>query len=115
MEKRRSKRMTIRLLAELFSVNNSYVGAIENLSEYGMNTRIFSPKNTIDFIPGAPFELEFRCLSGEKLNLHCETKWAYIYKDPTHDLIIIIGMEIIDPPQKYNELIRNLFIDTVRE
>ncbi len=72
-------------------------------------------KNTIDFVPGTPLELEFKCLSGEKLNLHCEVKWIYMYKEQTRSLITNMGMEIINPPQKYKESIRNLYIDTARE
>ena len=108
MEKRRSKRINFKLLAEFISAGEDYVGAIENLSEYGIYTRIFRRNNSIDFTPGTAIELELKCLSGEKLNLHCEVKWIHIHEKPSHDVVNSMGMEIIDPPQKYKELIRNL-------
>ena len=107
-EKRHSKRIIIRLLAEFFSAGKDYVGAIENLSEYGICIRIFPLNSAIDFVPGTPIELEFKCLSGEKLNLRCEVKWIFMYKEQTRGLITNMGMEIIDSPQKYKESIRNL-------
>ena len=96
------------LLTELFLARESYIGAIENLSEYGLYLRILASKNAIDFTSGTPLELEFRCLSGEELNLHCEVRRVYTNIKPTNGTITSMGMEIIDPPQKYKELIRNL-------
>ena len=99
------------LLAELFAGSESYIGAIENLSEYGIYARIFHQKKSMDLTPGTALELKLKCLSGEKLNLHCEVKWIHIYETPSHDLVNSMGMNIIDPPQKYKELIRNLQSD----
>jgi hypothetical protein len=107
-EKRRHNRINIRLLADIISVNKKYIGAIENLSEKGVYIRLFPQSNILNFIPKTPLRVEFKCLSGEELNLNCVVRWVYAYEKQEHGLTTILGTEIIKPPQKYKELIRNL-------
>jgi hypothetical protein len=108
MEKRRSKRVVITLLAELILEREIYVGAIENLSEYGINVRVFPVQAKIDFIPGTSLDLEFLSFSGEKLRVQCEIKWVYMYKEPSRGLITNMGMEIIDAHPRYQEFLKTL-------
>jgi hypothetical protein len=108
VEKRRSKRIIITLLAELILEREIYVGAIENLSEYGINVRIFPLQAKTEFIPGTSLDLELLSFSGEKLQVQCEIKWVHIYKEPSQGLITSMGMEIIDAHPRYQEFLKTL-------
>jgi len=106
VERRRSKRKIVSLEARLVSGGVRLAGVIENLSEEGIYMRTAPTKSVIDFSPGTPLELSFQLPSGEMLNLHCNVKWAY--KTLPHGLTNSIGMEIINPPQKYKEFLKSL-------
>jgi len=99
MEQRRSKRIIVTLEAELILNDTSYKGFIENLSEDGVYVITSPTKTTVNFNPGETIELKFRLPSGEILDMNCRVVWSY--KTPPHGLTNSIGMEIINPSQKY--------------
>lgn len=106
MEKRRAKRKTIRLDAEIILGITRCTGFIDNLSVNGMFMRTSPDQPSIDVIPGTIFEMKLQHVPGEALNLNCRVLWSY--KNPPHGLTLSIGMEIINPPQEYKA-----FIETV--
>lgn len=113
-EKRNSKRIDIRLLAECYADEICYAGSIENISKSGVSTRIFPTSNAIDITPGTLLKLKFKCLSVEELIVHCEVKWIYMCKTPTHDFMSTMGLEFIHMPSNYNDLLGGLTAETVR-
>ncbi|MBI4680203.1 MAG: hypothetical protein HY753_03050 [Nitrospirae bacterium] len=68
---------------------------------------ISAPANPmIDLQPGTAFDLKFQLPSGQNVNLHCKVKWSF--KTPPHCLTSSMGLEIIDPPEEYKELLKTL-------
>jgi len=106
MERRRSKRRTIRIAAEIIMGSVRCAGFIDNISVNGMYMRTSPEQTSIDVIPGTTFEVQLRDVPAEMLNLNCRVLWSY--KNPPHGETYSIGMEIIDPPQEYKS-----FIDTL--
>jgi hypothetical protein len=107
MEKRASERVPYSLDAKIISAGKTYDGSIENVSEGGieylMTSLVETPKQ---FIPDKVIEINFQVPSGEILHLTCQVKW-YLEIDP-HDRKLMLGMKIIDPHQRYKELLRKL-------
>ena len=107
MEKRRFKRIKVKLKAERISGDEKYGVLIEDISENGIHI-ITTPSNTHKkYTPGTDIDLKFLLTSGETLNLHCKVRWAHS-KIPPDGLTDSIGLEIIDPPPKYIEFLRAL-------
>lgn len=107
MEKRRFKRIKVKLKAERISGDEKYGVLIEDISENGIHI-ITTPSNTHKkYTPGTDIDLKFLLISGETLNLHCKVIWAHS-KIPPDGLTDSIGMEIIDPPPKYIEFVKAL-------
>jgi len=107
MEKRRSKRFRVHLKAERISGNEKYGVFIENISEYGIHIITTSTEKHKSYTPGTNIDLKFQLFTGETLNLQCKVKWAHS-KVPPDGLTDSIGLEIIDPPEKYLELVKKL-------
>jgi len=105
MEKRRSKRIFVTLDAELILNNTAYKGFVENLSEDGIYVITAPTKANVNFNPGDVIGLKFRLPSGEIFDMNCKIIWSY--KTPPHGLTNSIGMEIIDPPQKYIQILES--------
>ena len=106
MEKRRHKRRRVNLTAERISGNMKHAVFIENLSEDGICI-ITTPSTTITNLePETPVTVRLKLSSGEMLNLDCRVVWSH--KTEPHGMTSSIGMEIIDPPQKYKEFVKNL-------
>jgi len=101
MEKRRSKRIIVTLEAELVLNDMTYKGFIENLSENGVYVVTKPTKTNANFNPGEAIGLKFHLPSGEIVDMNCKIIWSY--KTPPHGLTNSIGVEIINPPQKYIE------------
>ncbi len=135
MEQRRSKRkkITISLDAKLISGDKSYSGFIENLSEHGLkwyqyegfveslckneiSIKTAPAKTAFNIVPGSKIELECKLPSGEKMHLLCKVIWSYkaLSQETTKNSTVeplpkytTIGMEIIDPPLKYNNYFKS--------
>ncbi len=106
MEKRHFKRIAVNLKAERISGDTTHGVFIENVSEKGLYIITAPAKSAYDFHPGSPVDLKFQLSSGETLDLNCRVIWSH--KIPPHGLTSSIGMEIIDPPLKYLEFVKNL-------
>lgn len=106
MEKRTHKRIPVSLEAELITDDVRYVAFVGNISENGINTIITPLKATTDFSPVSGFYLKFQIPSGEAVFLNCKKRWSYAIS--THGLTKKMGMEIIDPPEKYKEFLHSL-------
>jgi hypothetical protein len=106
MERRRGKRITVSLKAERLSCTKNCSVFIENLSEDGIHIVTAPAKNPYIFEPGVEVELKLETNNGETINLQCNVKWSY--DNSPEDLTNSVGLEIIDPPQKYIEFINTL-------
>ena len=106
-EKRIGDRIIVRLKAVMISEGMSYVGMIENISEYGLYMIAIPTKQTIDFTPGILHEMTLRASSGETISVHCKLQWSY--ETPPYGLTKSIGMEILDPSPEFR-----LFLATLR-
>ncbi len=106
MEARRYKRIILTLQAELVAGDMRYACFIENLSEEGVYITIAQSKPPVDFNSDTPFELRFRFPSGKKLNLNCRVKWSYL--TPPHGYTNSVGLEIMNPPLLYTEILKTL-------
>lgn len=107
MERRRSERKTIHLKAERISGDESHAVFIENISEHGIHIITAQAEPAEDFPPDTPLDLRFQLSSGETIELNCRVRWSYQNTLPA-GLTSNIGMEIIDPPLRYREFVKNL-------
>jgi len=108
MERRRFERKKVYLKAERISGDRNHGVFIENISENGIQIITAPAESVIEFSSGTPIDLKFVLPSGEVINLNCIVKWAD-YTPPPYDATTTIGMEIIDPPLRYKEFVKNLF------
>jgi hypothetical protein len=104
---RSSKRVPVKLEAELVFDGSKHIGFIENVSDHGLNLLTISKKAVTTFIPGAKLELAFQP-SEEKINLQCEISWVQITRNPPNDLIYRLAVEIKEPPLKYRDFFNAL-------
>lgn len=107
MEKRRSKRIKVNLKAERISGDEKFGVFIENISKNGIHMITTSTEKHKKYTPGTDIDLKFQFTTGETLNLHCIVRWAHL-KVPPNGMTDHIGLEIIDPPQKYLEFVKAL-------
>jgi len=106
MERRRYERFLVSLEAELIVGSKRYKVEIENLSKYGACI-ITEPVNSpVEIPPGAQVELEFNHPSGETVHLNCEIKWSSINSTLSNEFTNSAGLEIIDPPDIFTELVQ---------
>ena len=103
MDIKRSKRILVKLEAEIISEGINYTGFIGNLSEEGAFMSIAPVKNALNFNPGSEVMLKFQIPSGEILTLPCSISWTR--KTMPENRSINIGMKIIDSPTKYKEFL----------
>jgi hypothetical protein len=106
MEARRSRRIVVSLQAEIIAGDRRYASSIENLSNEGAYVVTAPTKFSQDFITGTPLELRFSFPSGEKLHLNCRVKWSY--QTPPHGYTNSIGLEIINPPLTYQQILNTM-------
>jgi hypothetical protein len=107
MERRRSKRITVSLKAERISGNMKKAVMIENISERGISMITAPAKTAARFKPGIDVRLKLRLSTGEILDLDCKVRWSYP-RLPTEGLTSNVGLEVIDPPQKYKKFVKAL-------
>ncbi len=105
MERRRSERLTVKLKAERISCNKNCSVFIENLSESGIYM-ITAPAKNNEYVQGTEIDLKLELSTGETIDLNCSVKW--VYDNLPEDLTNSVGLEIMDPPQKYLEFIKTL-------
>jgi hypothetical protein len=104
MEKRRSRRIVTTLDAEFSLDGSNYTGVIENISKEGIYMRFLSSTAPIEFTPGTELELNIKPSPEETMNLHCVIRWS---KSISPDRLSgSAGMEIINPPSEYGELVK---------
>ena len=107
-EKRSSERISCTLDATIISDAKIYDGFIKNLSESGLE---YSTTSGIKLQKGEHpvnnIRLIFSVFSDEVIGLNCNQRWYAIDSSEDH---IVIGMKIIDPPPRFNELIRNIHL-----
>ncbi len=105
-EKRESERIACQLNATIVTDDKFHDGFIKNISksglEYVMPSSINPPeeRNLQESI-----ELIFAIYSNELIHLDCAPIW-FAADQPTDS--ILIGMKVINPPPRYNELIRTI-------
>ena len=107
MEKRRSVRKALRLKAERISGNSHHAVFIEDISEQGIRILTAPGGLKYEFFPDTPLNLKFELSTGEAIDLRCRVRWSY-RNEPPNDLTSSVGMEIIDPPQRYREFVKNI-------
>ena len=107
MERRKSERLPFSSGASIVFRDRSYAGAIENISEDGVEYLVTSTiQTTEDLTPEKLIELNFQTPSGSNISLKCEVKW--FLRTPGDGKTLTLGMKIIDPPAEYRELIKDL-------
>ena len=132
MGKRHSKRIPVRLNAEIVPAGKNpagfidklsghgiawykYTGVIENLSGNGICIRVASSENGMDYTPGSRHKIKFQLLTKETLELHCEVVWSNKILlrdfgsrkgiDPLTEYTAI-GMKITIPTDEYKKLFK---------
>jgi len=105
-ERRRAKRISVNLKAERLSCTKDCSVFIENLSEYGIHMITAPPQNPSLFKPGSPVELKLKINNGETIKLQCNVKWSF--DNSPEDMTNSVGLEIINPPERYIEFVRSL-------
>ena len=106
-ERRKAKRVPFRSNADITFAGKSYMGAIQDVSEEGIQYLLTSfPEVSSDFVPEKAMDLVLKDPSGKKFKLSCEVKWYLKGKDG--DTSLTMGMKITNPPLRYKELINSL-------
>lgn len=103
---RQHKRIPVTLNAEVVSDGKRYEGIIGNVSEEGLGYTLTTfIKTPAVFIPKGSVEIFVRIPRGEApLRLDCEVRW---FLNPSTDKkSIIMGMQILEPPEEYKEWIK---------
>jgi hypothetical protein len=107
MERRRSERIQVRLKAERISGDSGYSVFIENMSESGICLITAPSSHAVSFQPGTEVVLKLELSTGNTLDINCRVVWSY-QNTPPDGLTNNVGMEVIDPPLKYKELLETL-------
>jgi hypothetical protein len=108
MEERNTNRIKVHLRAEIISSGKSYDGLVENLSPRGICLTTYPSASAKDFIPGTSPLLKLKLNSGETIDLHCDARWLHSFILPTSAVVNTLGLEIINPQQKYTEYFNSL-------
>ena len=106
MNVRRSERVILKLPAEIIIQGTHYASSIENLSEEGAYIITATVENSETFSTDTTLELKFNVPSGEAQVLSCKIKWSYL--TPPHGFTSSIGLEILNPPLSYKDLLGSL-------
>jgi hypothetical protein len=109
IEKRQSIRIDYKLRAELTFKDKTFKGFIENFSREGIFKIIIPERQLAEFIPGIIVKVNFQDPSGKTFELQGEVKWLRIKSEPPIGVKYNMGIEIINPPQKYKEFVEDLF------
>jgi hypothetical protein len=98
-------KLPVYLEVELICSDVSYAAFVENISEDGMYLSIVHIMTEGHIRPKTKLYLKVRLPSGERISLNCREKWSE--RNSPHSLIERIGMEIINPPEKFIKFIEN--------
>jgi hypothetical protein len=98
-------KLPVCLEGELIFSDVSYAAFVENISEDGMYLSIAHIMTEDHIRPKTKLFLKVRLPSGEKILLNCKEQWSE--RNTPHSLIERIGMEIINPPEKFIQFIEN--------
>jgi hypothetical protein len=71
--------------------------------------KTISNVKVIEILPGTTIGVGFQTPTGETLSLECEVKWIRNLPDLPFGMKYHVGMEIQNPPQKYNEFVEGLY------
>ena len=104
MPKRRSKRIAVILDAEIILNEISYAGVIQNISREGICILTLPAESPVECTTGTKVELHIKPTAEEILKLHCVVIWEE--KISPESLSNKIGMEIINPPSEYEDLLK---------
>ncbi len=107
MEKRRSERITDSLDVEIVAGGVSYTGLILNCSEEGMYMVTATTYDVVDIPASSKIELKCKLPSGEGIVMTCEVKWFQTKPSP-YGVTFSMGMELLDPPEKYTDYLSTL-------
>jgi hypothetical protein len=106
-ERRHFKRKPIRIKAERLSGNESHGVFINNISEKGIHITHTPAGGAYIFPPNTPVDLRFQLSSGETIKLQCVVRWSH-RNEPPDDETGSMGLEIIDPPERYREFVKSI-------
>ncbi|RJR15591.1 MAG: PilZ domain-containing protein [Nitrospiraceae bacterium] len=106
MSDRVFRRVPVNIEAEIISCRSSYPAFIRNVSEYGILVKVANIEPAKISNCEIELDLKFQLPSGETVNLFGRKKWAY--KNTSNSFIENIGVEIIDPPDKYKDFYKVL-------
>lgn len=98
-------KLPVCLEGELIFSDVSYAAFVENISEDGMYVSIAHIMTKDHIRPMTKLYLKVRLPSGQMILLNCREKWSE--RNTPHSLIVRIGMEIINPPEKFIQFIEN--------
>ncbi len=108
MNKRRHQRTPISLETVISVDGMRYKGFLANLSECGIGAYFETSSPELEFhcSPRSDIKLEFQTPSGKTIQLTCKVKWLHVHK--RYDRLNSLGIEIIDPPQRYKDYYETL-------
>ena len=98
-------KLPVCLEGELIFSDVSYAAFVENISEDGMYVSIAHIMTKDHIGPKTKLYLKVRLPSGQMILLNCREKWSE--RNTPHSIIARIGMEIINPPEKFIQFIEN--------
>lgn len=101
MASRLHARIPISLTGQLISYNVSYDVIIENISEYGIYARLPLNERETEYQLDSDIMVNLHLPYSESVNLNCKKRWSYQTRPDS--LIENIGIEVINPPEKYRE------------
>jgi hypothetical protein len=86
---------------ELISYGVRYETYIDNISEYGLCVKIPLRERERHYELDSDISFKLHIPHGESVDLQCTKRW--VYQTSPASLIGNVGLEIVDPPQKYRE------------
>ena len=98
-------KLPVCLEGELIFSDGRYAAFVENISEDSMYVSVAYIMTKDHVRPKTKLNLKVRLPSGERILLYCREKWSE--RNTPHSLIVRIGMEIINPPEKLRQFIEN--------
>ena len=107
MDKRRTKRISESLEAEINLDGVNYSGIIMNFSESGLYMVTATVYDVINVPNNSRLGLTCKLPTGAAVDLNCEVKWFHTKPSP-FGVSFSMGMEIDDPPFQYKEFLRTL-------
>lgn len=111
MERRIYKRIPVGIGADIISDSKNYGAYIGNLSAHGLYLITVQTEDTVNFKVNNEFQLRYQIHTGETLHLYCRKRWLYTISP--HSFINRMGVEIVDPPFRYKEILYDIHKSTL--